>query len=122
MGRLDDEGYLTIVGRVKDLIISGGENVYPVEIENVLTTHPRVIDAAVIGVSHRKWGEVPLAIIIVEGKEPPAEKILQAFCGEQLATFKVPTHFHFVDQIPRNPSGKILKQQLRDNIGIHYDE
>lgn len=122
VGRLDDEGYLTIVGRVKDLIISGGENVYPVEIENVLTTHPRVIDAAVIGVSHRKWGEVPLAIIIVEGKEPPAEKILQAFCGEQLATFKVPTHFHFVDQIPRNPSGKILKQQLRDNIGIHYDE
>ncbi|MCX2976929.1 class I adenylate-forming enzyme family protein [Candidatus Marimicrobium litorale] len=122
VGRLDAEGYLTIVARVKDLIISGGENVYPVEIENVLTTHPGIIDAAVIGVSHRKWGEVPLAILVVKGATPPDEKLLQAFCRKQLATFKVPTYCHFIDQIPRNPSGKILKQQLRDDIGIHYDE
>ncbi|MCP4467079.1 MAG: hypothetical protein GY813_10070, partial [Halieaceae bacterium] len=86
------------------------------------TTHPSVTDAAVIGVSHRKWGEVPLAILVVQGTEPPTEKLLQAFCSEQLARFKVPTHVHFVDQIPRNPSGKILKQQLRDDIGVHYDE
>ncbi|MCP4841424.1 MAG: long-chain-fatty-acid--CoA ligase [Halieaceae bacterium] len=122
VGKLDDEGYLTVVGRLRDLIISGGENVYPVEIENVLTTHPSVTDAAVIGVSHSKWGEVPLAILVVQGTEPPTEKLLQAFCSEQLARFKVPTHVHFVDQIPRNPSGKILKQQLRDDIGAHYDE
>jgi acyl-CoA synthetase (AMP-forming)/AMP-acid ligase II len=122
VGIFDQEGYLTIVGRMKDLIISGGENIYPVEIENVLTSHPEVSEAAVIGVSHRKWGEVPLAVILARDAEPPPAEELRALCSERLAGFKVPAHFHFTDQIPRNPSGKVLKQQLRDDIGIQYDE
>jgi acyl-CoA synthetase (AMP-forming)/AMP-acid ligase II len=122
IGQIDEEGYLTIVGRVKDLIISGGENVYPVEVENVLTSHPLVSEAAVIGVSHRKWGEVPLAIIVSQGAEPPQAEELQEFCRQQLAAFKVPAHFHLIDAIPRNPSGKVLKQQLRNDIGKDYDE
>jgi O-succinylbenzoate-CoA ligase len=122
IGQFDEEGYLTIVGRVKDLIISGGENVYPVEVENVLTSHPLVNEAAVIGVSHHKWGEVPLAIIVSQATEPPQAEELQQFCREQLAAFKVPAHFHLIDAIPRNPSGKILKQQLRNDIGKDYDE
>ena len=128
VGQFDEEGYLTIVGRVKDMIISGGENIYPAEIENVLTTHPQVRDAAVIGVSDRKWGEVPLAILVAqESAVPGANKIpaadeLQAFCREHVASYKVPAHYHFTDEIPRNPSGKILKQQLRDDIGKDYDQ
>jgi acyl-CoA synthetase (AMP-forming)/AMP-acid ligase II len=123
VGRFDEEGYLTIVGRVKDLIISGGENVYPVEIENVLTTHPQIADAAVIGVAHRKWGEAPLAILVLEaGAIIPADEELAALCREHLAAFKVPKNYHFTTELPRNPSGKVLKQQLRDDIGKHYDE
>tara|TARA_B110000977_G_scaffold201103_1_gene294154 strand:+ start:4489 stop:6039 length:1551 start_codon:yes stop_codon:yes gene_type:complete len=122
VGRLDKEGYLTIVGRLKDLIISGGENIYPVEIENVLTTHPVIFDAAVVGVSHSKWGEVPLAILVCAENEQVEAAELNAFCREQLAGFKVPAYFHFISDIPRNPSGKILKQQLREKIGKDYEQ
>jgi O-succinylbenzoate-CoA ligase len=122
VGQIDEEGYLTVVGRLKDLIISGGENIYPVEVEDVLTSHPLVSEAAVIGVSHRKWGEVPLAFVVSQGSEPPLAETLQTFCRGQLAAFKVPAHYHLIDAIPRNPSGKILKQQLRDDIGKDYDE
>lgn len=122
IGQIDEEGYLTIVGRVKDLIISGGENVYPVEVENVLTSHPLVSEAAVIGVNHHKWGEVPLAIIVYEGADVPEAKELTHFCREQLAAFKVPAYIHPIEVLPRNPSGKVLKQQLRNDIGKDYDE
>jgi acyl-CoA synthetase (AMP-forming)/AMP-acid ligase II len=122
VGQFDEEGYLAIVGRVKDMIISGGENIYPAEIENILTTHPLVREAAVIGVSHRKWGEVPLAIVVPHASEPFSTEELRALCREHLAAFKVPAHFHLIDTIPRNPSGKVLKQQLRNDIGKDYDE
>jgi len=122
VGQFDNEGYLTIVGRLKDLIISGGENIYPVEIENVLTTHPTISDAAVVGVSHPKWGEVPLAVLVADNGGQVDAAVLESFCREQLAGFKVPTHFHFTDTIPRNPSGKILKQQLREGIGKEYEQ
>jgi acyl-CoA synthetase (AMP-forming)/AMP-acid ligase II len=122
VGQFDEEGYLAIVGRVKDMIISGGENIYPAEIENILTTHPLVREAAVIGVSHRKWGEVPLAIVVPHESEPFPTEELRALCREHLAAFKVPAHFHLIDTIPRNPSGKVLKQQLRNDIGKDYDE
>jgi acyl-CoA synthetase (AMP-forming)/AMP-acid ligase II len=122
IGQFDEDGYLTIVGRLKDMIISGGENVYPVEIENVLTLHPLVRDAAVIGVSHRKWGEVPLAVIVAQDDGALCIDELRALCREHLAAYKVPTHFHTAEDIPRNPSGKILKQQLRNTIGKNYDE
>lgn len=122
IGQFDEEGYLTVVGRLKDLIISGGENVYPVEVEDVLTSHPLIGEAAVIGVSHRKWGEVPLAIIVYQGDTALQPQEIQAFCRKQLAAFKVPVYFHTVETIPRNPSGKVLKQQLRNDIGKDYDE
>ncbi|MEH6589866.1 MAG: long-chain-fatty-acid--CoA ligase [Halioglobus sp.] len=122
MGQLDEHGYLTIVGRLKDMIISGGENIYPVEIENVLMNHAQVKEAAVIGVAHPKWGEVPLAVLVVEAGEPPTDQQLTASCREQLAKFKVPAHFHMIPELPRNPSGKILKQQLRDELGAVYGE
>jgi acyl-CoA synthetase (AMP-forming)/AMP-acid ligase II len=122
VGKFDEDGYLTIVGRMKDLIISGGENIYPAEIENVLTTHRQIREAAVIGVAHRKWGEVPLAIVVADEGEPPTAESIRALCREHLAAFKVPAHVHLTDTIPRNPSGKVLKQQLRDDIGKHYDE
>lgn len=122
IGQFDDEGYLSIVGRVKDMIISGGENIYPVEVENVLTLHSLIRDAAVIGVSDNRWGEVPLAILVLEEGEQPDDNELRTLCREHLASFKIPAYFHCVNEIPRNPSGKILKQQLRDEIGKNYDQ
>lgn len=122
VGQFDAEGYLSIVGRVRDMIISGGENIYPAEIENALTTHPQVRDAAVIGVSDRQWGEVPLAIVVAQGSDEPSTDELRSFCRECMASFKVPAHYHFIEEIPRNPSGKVLKQQLRNDIGKDYDQ
>ncbi len=123
MVKRDEDGYYTLVDRKANMIITGGENVYPVEVENVLTTHPQIADAAVIGVAHPKWGEAPLAILVCEaGATIPADEELAALCREHLAAFKVPKYYHFTTELPRNPSGKVLKQQLRDDIGKHYDE
>lgn len=113
-GYFDDDGYLYICDRIKDMIISGGENIYPAEIENVLTRHPLVADAAVIGVPHEKWGETPKAlVIVVPGSELRPQELID-FCREQLATFKCPTSVEFVSELPRNPSGKLLKRELRE--------
>ena len=119
LGVMDDQGYLTIVGRLKDMIISGGENIYPAEIEQLLETHKAIKDVTVIGVANKKWGEVPLAVMVSDN--PPSKSSLLSFCKENLAAFKVPAHFVFIDELPRNPSGKILKQQLRDEIGKLYE-
>jgi acyl-CoA synthetase (AMP-forming)/AMP-acid ligase II len=99
---------------MKDMIISGGENVYPAEVENVLLQHPGVADAAVIGQDSAKWGESPLAIIV---RKDPAltEADILAHCNNKLARFKLPKGVVFIDVIPRNPSGKILKRVLRDD-------
>ena len=121
MGTLDDRGYLTIVGRAKDMIISGGENIYPAEIEGVLESHEAVKEVTVIGVPDLKWGEVPLAVVVSEGDVRPAPSLLVNWCKESLASYKVPAHFEFIDALPRNPSGKILKQQLREEIGKNYE-
>jgi len=108
------EGYLYIHDRVKDMIVSGGENVYPAEIENVLMGHPAIADAAVIGVPSEKWGETVKAIIVdaPTGAADDAEVI--AYCRERLAAFKCPTSVDRVEALPRNPSGKILKTELRE--------
>jgi len=110
----DEEGFVTIADRMKDMIISGGENVYPAEVENVLLQHPGVADAAVIGQDSAKWGESPLAIIV---RKDPAltEADILAHCNNKLARFKLPKGVVFIDVIPRNPSGKILKRVLRDD-------
>jgi fatty-acyl-CoA synthase len=108
------EGYLYIHDRVKDMILSGGENIYPAEIENVLMSHPAIADAAVIGVPSEKWGESVTAIIVdVEGESASQEAIV-AYCRERLANYKCPTSIARLPELPRNPSGKILKTELRE--------
>ena len=106
----DDEGYFWIKGRLKEMFISGGENVYPAEIESVLHEHPQVKDAAVIGVPDERWGEVGLAYVVVDGAVQDDD--LAAFCRDRLARFKVPKRFQFVDELPRNSIGKLQKSEL----------
>jgi long-chain acyl-CoA synthetase len=113
IGYLDADGYLYIHDRVKDMIVSGGENIYPAEVENVLMSHPSIADVAVIGVPSEKWGESPKAIVVLKPDgQADAEEII-AFARERLASYKCPTSVDFTDALPRNPSGKILKKDLR---------
>lgn len=113
VGYLDDEGFLTLTDRKKDMIISGGVNVYPAEIEAELLLHPRVRDAAVVGIPHPTWGEVGIAFVVA-GDEPPAAEEVVAFLEARLARYKVPREFVFVDVLPRTPYGKVVKGELRE--------
>ena len=113
-GYLDEDGYLYIHDRVKDMIVSGGENVYPAEVENVLMAHPAIADVAVIGVPHEKWGETAKAIVVVAPGSEVTEAEIIAYAKERLATFKCPTSVEWIDVLPRNPSGKVLKKDLRE--------
>jgi fatty-acyl-CoA synthase len=106
----DEEGFYRIKGRLKDMVISGGENVYPAEIEDVLAAHPGVVEAAVVGVPDERWGEVCAAFVVLRGDV--GEEELVSFCRERLARFKVPKSFHVVDALPRNALGKVLKDEL----------
>jgi acyl-CoA synthetase (AMP-forming)/AMP-acid ligase II len=113
IGRVDDEGYLTLVGRRGDMIIRGGENVYPLEVEHVLERHPAVREAAVVGVPDRRWGEVVHAFVVPEDpSSPPDQEELRQFARDLLAGFKVPTGWTFVAELPRNANGKLLRRQL----------
>ena len=112
---MDEEGFVSIQDRIKDMIISGGENVYPAEIEGVLATHPGIREAAVIGQESERWGESPLAIVVRSDDNLGAPEVLE-FCQGRLARFKQPQVVEFVDEIPRNPSGKILKRVLREQF------
>jgi len=117
LGRRDEHGYLTISGRVKELIIRGGENIYPAEIERVLLGNDTILDAAVIGRADEHLGEVPVAFVVPRGHPDrfnPAS--LFATCREELTYFKVPAEIHVVDAIPRTGSGKILRHKLRDSL------
>jgi fatty-acyl-CoA synthase len=109
----DDEGFYRIRGRLKDLYISGGENVYPAEVEAVLHEHPLVADAAVVGVADEQWGECGIAFVVAEGV---TDEELVAWCGARLARFKVPRSVRIVDEIPRNGLGKIQKQELATEV------
>ena len=110
MAERDDEGNYRIRGRLKDMVVSGGENVYPAENESVLHEHPAVADAAVVGVPDEKWGEVCAAFVVTES--PVSEDELREHCLAQLARFKVPKSFTFVDELPRNSMGKVQKSEL----------
>jgi acyl-CoA synthetase (AMP-forming)/AMP-acid ligase II len=110
---IDEDGFITIVDRVKDMLISGGENVYPAEIENVLLGHEKIADAAVLGIPSVKWGESPLAVIVRREADLTPDEVMN-HCKGKLAPFKVVKAVEFVDEIPRNPSGKILKRELRE--------
>jgi long-chain acyl-CoA synthetase len=114
VGMFDADGYLTITGRSKDLIISGGANVYPREVEEVLVRAPGVAEASVIGRPDPDWGEVVVAFVVAEpGGEPTAEA-LDRFCLENLARFKRPKAYRFVAELPKNAYGKVLKTELRE--------
>jgi acyl-CoA synthetase (AMP-forming)/AMP-acid ligase II len=118
----DEEGYYYLTDRKKDMIISGGENIYPVELEQVIATHPKVLDVAVIGVPEKQWGEVPKAIVVVkEGQQVTEEEILE-YCRERLAKFKQPKGVDFVEALPRNPTGKVERRILKDKYWEGYDK
>ncbi len=116
VGYIDEGGYLHVESRTGDIIISGGENVYPVEVENALTEHPDVADAAVVGVDHEEWGEVLAAAVVTRAGVSLAESDLIAFCRERIADYKLPRRMQFVSSLPRNAAGKILRAEVRDSI------
>ncbi|MQA86837.1 MAG: long-chain-fatty-acid--CoA ligase [Streptosporangiales bacterium] len=114
IGTLDEEGYLFVSDRLKDVIVSGGENVYPRTVENVLFRHPAVADAAVIGVPDERWGETVKAVVVAKADAAPTEEEIIGFCRERLAGFQRPRSVDFAEALPRNPSGKVLKWLLRE--------
>ena len=112
---MDEEGFVYIQDRIKDMIISGGENVYPAEIENVILGHPDVAEVAVIGQPSERWGESPFAIVVRKSDTLSETDILQ-HCDGKLARFKLPKGAAFIDVIPRNANGKVLKRVLREQF------
>jgi acyl-CoA synthetase (AMP-forming)/AMP-acid ligase II len=116
--RMDEEGYVWVVDRKKDMIISGGENIYCAELENVLAGHPGIVEVAVIGRPHDKWGEVPIAVAALAQSDLRLED-LDEFLTERLARYKHPKGLEIVDALPRNPAGKVLKTELRTRYGVH---
>src|ERR671920_1845210 len=123
IGYVDEDGFLYITDRAKDMIIRGGENIYCVEIENRLVEHPKVADAAVIGVPHPSLGEEVKAVVQVEPGAALTEDEVRQWVGETLAQFKVPAHVEVrEDKLPRNASGKLLKNVLRGSGEVSFDE
>ncbi|MCH6265865.1 o-succinylbenzoate--CoA ligase [Neobacillus citreus] len=116
IGYVDEEGFLYVLDRRSDLIISGGENIYPAEIESVLLSHPDVADVGVIGVDDAKWGQVPIAFIVKRESAALPQKELQQFCQTRLAKYKVPKQFYFTEQLPRNAAKKLLRRNLHEMI------
>jgi acyl-CoA synthetase (AMP-forming)/AMP-acid ligase II len=113
LARRDAEGYLYIVDRLKDMVISGGVNIYPREIEEVIGQHPGVGEVAVIGVPDEKWGEVLKAFVVPRDGAEVSEEALLTFLEPRIARMKLPKHVEFIPQIPRNANGKVLKTALR---------
>ena len=116
-GYRDDDGYLFLTDRMKDMIVSGGENIYPVEVEEVLSHHPGVAEVAVIGVPDDRWGETVMALVVPAPGAVVGAAELVAFARESLAGYKLPRAVEFVDQLPRSPAGKVLKRELRARYG-----
>jgi fatty-acyl-CoA synthase len=114
--RIDADGYVFIVDRWKDMYISGGENVYPAEVEQVLFHHPNVLDVAVIGVEDERWGEVGMAVVVPREADSLAADDLIAFCSDKLAKYKIPKLVTAIDELPRNAAGKVLKRELRERL------
>ena len=114
IGRIDEEGFLYVIDRLKDMIISGGENIYSAEIEAQLITHPAIVEAAVIGVPNQKWGEIPRAYVVVSQGAYLSEEDVISFCKEHLAAYKAVKEVIFIEQLPRNAVGKVLKNTLKD--------
>lgn len=115
LARSDSNGYLTITSRIKELIIRGGENIYPAEVEQAIVEHPNVLDAAVIGRSNEALGEVVVAFVVIQDQSLDVDDLL-AFVGERIAHFKVPNEVHVINEIPRTGSGKIMRHRLREQL------
>jgi acyl-CoA synthetase (AMP-forming)/AMP-acid ligase II len=113
LARMDEEGFVYIVDRKKDMIVSGGENIYPREIEEILYSHPRIEDAAIVGVPDSLWGESVKAFVVLKKGETLTEAEVVEYCKTHLASYKKPKSVEFVESLPRNPSGKVLKTLLR---------
>ncbi len=117
-GYLDEDGFLYVVDRIKDMVVSGGENIYPAEIENELMRHPDIKELAVIGVPDEKWGEALLAFVVMEDGVSLDSEALIAFCRDSLAGYKIPRHYQAIEVLPRNATGKVLKRTLRDQVRV----
>lgn len=120
-GYADESGYLFIQDRIKEMIIRAGENIYPAEVENALSAHSAVLDVAVIGVPDDRWGEAVHAFVVLRPDASVAPHQLRAFLSDRLAAYKIPTRYEFIDEVPRNPSGKILRRVLRDRFWTERD-
>ncbi|MDP6180714.1 MAG: AMP-binding protein, partial [Desulfatiglandales bacterium] len=119
MAVLESEGYVNIVDRKKDMIITGGENVYSVEVENVLYAHPSILEAAVIGVPHPKWGEAVLAVVVLKPGQMTREEEIIQYCKEHIAGYKAPKSIVFVSELPKTGSEKIYKKGLKEEYRSH---
>jgi len=117
VGYVDEDGYYFLSGRSSDMIIRAGENISPEELENVIRDHPKVGDVAVIGVPDETWGEEPRAVVIPKKGEKPTEEEIMEYCRQNLASFKRPRSVVFVDELPRNPMGKLIKKDIREKYG-----
>jgi acyl-CoA synthetase (AMP-forming)/AMP-acid ligase II len=115
-GAIDENGFIFIKDRIKDVIVSGGENVYPAEIEAVLAAHPEVSDVAVIGVPDERWGEAVKAVVVLRQGSGLTGEALIAWSRDRLAGYKCPRSVDFMGSLPRNPSGKLLKRELRKSF------
>ena len=116
VGYLDEDGFLFICDRLKDMVISGGENVYPAEVESVLFKHPAISEVAVIGLHDEKWGEAVTAVAALKEDQSLTIEQLREFSLDHLAKYKIPLRLHIVDALPRNPAGKVLKFVLKEEL------
>jgi len=115
---MDEKGYIYILDRAKDMIISGGENIYSREIEDVILRHPAIHEVAVIGVPDETWGEAVKAIVVLKPRQKATEKEIINFCKQNMASYKKPKSIEFVDEIPKNPYGKIRKRELKEKYWV----
>jgi acyl-CoA synthetase (AMP-forming)/AMP-acid ligase II len=117
LGWMDEEGYIYLSGRADDMIIRGGENISPEEVEEVLHSYPKVEEAAVIGVPDVEWGQEPRAMVVLKKGESATPEEMMEYCRSRLAGFKRPRSVVFIDALPRNPMGKVLRKKLREEYG-----
>jgi acyl-CoA synthetase (AMP-forming)/AMP-acid ligase II len=117
MGYMDEEGYIYLTGRADDMIIRGGENISPEEVEDILHSHPKIEEAAVIGVSDPEWGQEPRAVVVLKKGEAATSEEIVEYCRSRLAGFKRPRSVFFIDSLPRNPMGKVMRKKLREEYG-----
>ncbi len=122
MAVMDEEGYVTIVDRKKDMIVTGGENVYSTEVENVLYSHPAILECAVVGIPDQKWGEAVKGFVVLKSGQRATEEEIIQFCKERLAHYKAPKSIDFIEALPRTGSGKIYKKGLRDKYWDGYEK